>query len=87
MRNFTAVVFFDPLGRYIAEFPDLAGCIASSLTIDALPAAAADVLCACLDEMMLNGENIPEAQPFQTIAADPRNEGRIGAFSVSWPAP
>jgi hypothetical protein len=35
-----------------------------SLTIDALPTAAADVLCGCLDEMMLNGEHIPEAQPF-----------------------
>jgi predicted RNase H-like HicB family nuclease len=85
MPDFIAVVFRTPLDAFVAEFPGLTGCIAFSRTLEEIPGAAADALCAFLEAMEQSRQAIPNPPTFDAIASDPEYEGRIASITVGRP--
>jgi len=74
MKEFPAVIFEDPEGRFVVSFPDLSECVAFASSLEGAPYAAAQALDALLAEMELIGEAIPHPSRVEAIRGDSQNQ-------------
>jgi predicted RNase H-like HicB family nuclease len=65
----------DPDGDFVVIFPDLPECVTCVDSLEAAPAAAAEVLADRLEKMEWIGQSIPEPSTYEAIRGDPQNMG------------
>ncbi len=58
-------------GLYSVSFPDFKNCIASASDLDGVMVKAAEVLALCIEDMIDNGEELPQPRSLAHIAEDP----------------
>jgi predicted RNase H-like HicB family nuclease len=75
MREYFAVVFEDPLGGLVVNFPDFPECVTFAHSFEAASAAAAEALADYIEEVERAGEAIPEPSTYEAIRIDGQNMG------------
>ncbi len=79
MANYIALIHRGPNGGYFASFPDLPGCASGGSTLDEAHATAAEALALHIDEMIMDGEALPEPSSLDRVM---QNRGARDAVAI-----
>jgi predicted RNase H-like HicB family nuclease len=86
MRQYIGLIHKDAGSDCGVSFPDLPGCVTAGSTLDEARDMAAEALALHLEEMVGDGEAIPEPSTLEEVMSDPVNRDGI-AILVSAPSP
>ena len=63
--------------KYGVRFPDFPGCTAGGRTLEQARESAAGALTSYLEQMVEQGESVPEASTLDDLVGDPRMQGSV----------
>ncbi|MCA3280539.1 MAG: type II toxin-antitoxin system HicB family antitoxin [Roseomonas sp.] len=85
MSDYIALIHKEPGSDYGVSFPDFPGCVTAGVTLDEARREAQEALALHIDDMIDDGEAMPEPSSLEAVMAERENRDAV-AFLVPAPA-